>query len=90
MAKRIIEAEYHITSVLFWETKEIEDWPTDEEGEPRDIAHAVGWHIKWGLLFVLWDKDEKHVEYEPTGRAHDQDDDYKWSDAEYIDGERVE
>jgi hypothetical protein len=90
MPVKIIEAEYHITSVQFWEIKEIEDWPADEEGEPRDLAHAHDFYIKWGLLHVQWDKDEPHVEYEPTGRAYDQDDDHKWPDREYIDGELVE
>ncbi len=87
---RIIEAEYQITSTQFWEIKEIEDWPADEEGEPRDLAHAHNFYIKWGLLHVQWDKDEKPVEYEPTAEDHGDGIDFKWPDAEYIDGERVE
>jgi len=86
---RIIEAEYQITSVQFWETKHIEDWPADEEGEPRDLAHAHDFYIKWGLLHVQWDKHEPHVEYEPTAEENGGGMDYKWPDREYIDGELV-
>jgi hypothetical protein len=39
---------------------------------------------------VQWDKDEPHVEYDPTAEEHGEGDDHKWPDAEYIDGERVE
>ena len=84
---RIIEAEYQITSTQFWEIKEIEDWPADEEGAPRDLEHAHNHWVKWGLLFVQWDKDEKPVEYEPTSEQNGQDDDHKWPYEVYIDGE---
>ena len=87
---KIIEAEYHVQATHFWEVKHIEDWPADEEGEPRDLAHAHNFYIKWGLLHVQWDKDEKPVEYEPTAEDHGDGIDFKWPDAEYIDGERVE
>ena len=84
---RIIEAEYQITSTQFWEIKEIEDWPADEEGEPRDLEHAHNHWVKWGLLFVQWDKDDKPVEYEPTSEQNGQDDAHKWPYEVYIDGE---
>lgn len=87
---RIIEAEYNVFATQFWEVKHIEDWPADEEGEPRDLAHAHNFWIKWGLLHVQWDKDEKPVEYEPTAEEHGDGMDYKWPDAEYIDGERMD
>jgi len=89
MATKIIEAEYHITSVQFWEIKHIGDWPTDNHG-PLPLESAHGHYIKWGLLNVQWDKNDGWIGYEPTGRAYDQDDDYKWPDAEYHDGERIE
>ena len=87
---RIIEAEYHVQATHFWEVKHIEDWPADEEGEPRDLAHAHNFWIKWGLLHVQWDKDDKPVEYEPTAEEKGDGRDYKWPDAEYIDGERMD
>ena len=87
---RIIEAEYQVQATHFWEVKHIEDWPADEEGEPRDLAHAHNFWIKWGLLHVQWDKDEKPVEYEPTAEDHGDGIDFKWPDAEYIDGERMD
>ena len=87
---RIIEAEYHVQATQFWEVKHIEDWPADEEGEPRDLAHAHNFWIKWGLLHVQWDKDDKPVEYEPTAEENGDGMDYKWPDAEYIDGERMD
>jgi hypothetical protein len=90
MQPKIIEAEYRVTTTQFWEIKEIEDWPADEEGEPRDLAHAHNFWIKWGLLHVQWDKDEKPVEYEPTAEEHGDGMDYKWPDAEYVDGERMD
>ena len=90
MQPKIIEAEYRVTTTQFWEIKEIEDWPADEEGEPRDLAHAHNFWIKWGLLHVQWDKDEKPVEYEPTAEDHGDGIDFKWPDAEYIDGERMD
>jgi|TARA_R100000482_G_C5048781_1_gene111709 hypothetical protein len=89
MTARIIEAEYHVQATHFWEVKHIEDWPADEEGEPRDLAHAHDFYIKWGLLHVQWDKDEPHVEYEPTAEDNGDGMDYKWPDREYIDGELV-
>jgi len=76
-----------VTRTEFWEFKEIEDWPADEEGEPRDLAHAHNFWIKWGLLHVQWDKDDKPVEYEPT--ADDDGVDCKWPHKLYIDGELV-
>ena len=87
---KIIEAEYHVQATHFWEVKHIEDWPADEEGEPRDLAHAHNFWIKWGLLHVQWDKDDKPVEYEPTAEENGDGMDYKWPDAEYIDGERMD
>ena len=90
MTAKIIEAEYHVQATHFWEINHIEDWPTDENGEPRDLSTCVGWHIKWGLLHVQWDKDGKHVEYEPTAEENGDGMDYKWPDREYIDGELVE
>ena len=87
---KIVEAEYHVLSSMFWEIKHIEDWPTDEEGAPRDIKSAHNFWIKWGLLHVQWDKDEKPVEYEPTAEDGGDGLDYKWPDAEYIDGERMD
>jgi hypothetical protein len=39
---------------------------------------------------VQWDKDEPHVEYEPTAEESGDGMDYKWPDSEYIDGERME
>jgi len=85
-----IEAQYHVTTTQFWEPKHIEDWPTDEEGEPRDLAHAVDFYIKWGRLHVKWDKDEPHAEYEPVHEEAADAFDFKWPDAEYVDGERIE
>jgi len=90
MAAKIIEAEYMVQATHFWEIKEIEDWPADEEGEPRDLAHAHDFYIKWGLLRVRWEKDDDYVEYEPTAEETGDDMDFKWPDAEYIDGERVQ
>jgi hypothetical protein len=51
---------------------------------------SQGWFIKWGLLHVLWDKSDKHVEYEPTHEEDADAFDFKWPDAEYIDGERLD
>lgn len=87
MAAKIIEAEYHVQATHFWEIKHIEGWPTDHEGQPRDLEHAHNYWVKWGLLFVQWDKDESPVEYEPTAEQNGQDDDHKWPDEVYIDGE---
>ena len=87
---RIIEAEYNVFATHFWEVKHIEDWPADEEGEPRDLGHAHNFWIKWGLLHVQWDKDDKPVEYEPTAEENGDGMDYKWPDAEYVDGERID
>jgi hypothetical protein len=89
MSVKIIEAEYHITSVQFWEIKHIEGWPTDHEDQPRDLDTANDHHIKWGLLFVQWESGDKFEEYEPTGEQNGQDDDHKWPDDLYYDGERV-
>ena len=85
----IIEAEYRVTSTQFWEIKHIEDWPVDHEGQPRDIDDAYDHYVKWGLLFVQWEEDDRHVEYEPTTEQNGQDDDYKWPDELYVDGELV-
>ncbi len=89
MTVKIIEAEYQTTSVQFWEVKHIKGWPTDHEGQPRDLDDAHDYYIKWGLLFVQWERDDGHVEYDPTGEYNGEDDDHKWPDREYIDGELV-
>ena len=52
--------------------------------------HAHNFWIKWGLLHVKWDKDESCVEYEPTAEENGDGMDYKWPDAEYIDGELMD
>jgi len=90
MSVRIIEAEYHVQATHFWEIKHIKDWPANEGGEPRDIKLAHDFYIKWGRLHVQWDKDEPHVEYEPTAEENGDGMDYKWPDREFIDGERMD
>lgn len=90
MTARIIEAEYHVQATHFWEIKHIEGWPTDREGQPRPIEEAHDFYIKWGLLHVQWEKDDGHVEYDPTAEENGDGMDYKWPDREYIDGELVE
>jgi hypothetical protein len=87
---KIIEAEYNVFATQFWEPKHIEGWPTDEEGAPRDIKTAHDFYIKWGLLHVQWHKDGHRFEYEPTAEEHGDGMDYKWPDAEYVDGERMD
>ena len=47
MTVKIIEAEYQITSTQFWEIKYIEGWPTDHEGQPRDLDTANDHYVKW-------------------------------------------
>ena len=85
-----IEAEYHVSRTQFWEPKHIEGWPTDKEGAPRDIKSAHNFYIKWGLLHVQWDKDDGSDEYEPTHEEDADAFDFKWPDAEYVDGERMD
>ena len=87
---KIIEAEYQVSRTQFWEPKNIEGWPTDEEGGPRDLKTAHNFWIKWGLLHVKWHKDGHLFEYEPTAEDDHDGMDYKWPDAEYIDGERLD
>ena len=87
---RIIEAEYNVFATQFWEPKHIEGGPTDKEGALRDVKSAHNFWIKWGLLHVQWDKDDKPVEYEPTAEENGDGMDYKWPDAEYVDGERLD
>ena len=87
MTVKIIEAEYQITSTQFWEIKYIEGWPTDHEGQPRDLDTANDHYVKWGLLFVQWESGDNFEEYEPTAEQNGQDDDHKWPDEVYIDGE---
>lgn len=64
MTARIIQAAH------FWEIKRIEGWPTDHEGQPRPIEEAHDFYIKWGLLHVQWEKDDGHVEYDPTAEEY--------------------
>ena len=90
MTAKIIEAEYHVQATHFWEINHIEGWPTDNEGQPRPIEEAHDFYIKWGLLHVRWEKDDGYVEYDPTAEEDGDGMDYKWPDAEYIDGERIE
>jgi len=89
MSVKIIEAEYHVQATHFWEIKHIEGWPVDDEGQPREIETAHDFYIKWGLLNVQWHKDGHRFEYEPTAEQNGEDDDHKWPDREYIDGELV-
>ena len=86
----IIESEYQVQSTLFWVPKLIEDWPTDKEGALRDLKTAHNFWIKWGLLHVKWHKDGHVFEYEPTAEDHGDGIDFKWPDAEFIDGERMD
>ena len=85
-----IEAQYHVTTTQFWEPKRIEGWPTDKEGAPRDIKSAHDFWIKWGRLHVKWHKDGHWFEYEPVHEENGDGMDYKWPDAEYIDGEKLD
>jgi len=87
---KIIEAEYQVQTTQFWEPKHIEDWPTDQGGEPRDIKSANHFYIKWGLMHVQWEEEGEFIEYEPTAEDNGDGLDYKWPDAEYIDGERLD
>ena len=88
---RIIEAEYHVQTTQFWEVKHIEDWPADEEGEPRDLAKRTTTSGSSGdCCMCKWDKDDPVFEYEPTAEENGDGMDYKWPDAEYIDGERMD
>ena len=89
MTAKIIEAEYHVQATHFWEINHIEDWPADENGDPRPIEEAHDFYIKWGLLHVQWEKDGHRFEYEPTSADNGDGMDYKWPDREYIDGELV-
>ena len=89
MAAKIIEAEYHVQATHFWEINHIEGWPRDSHG-PLPIESAHDFYIKWGLLHVRWEKDDGYVEYDPTSEENGDGMDYKWPDAEYIDGERIE
>jgi hypothetical protein len=87
---KIIEAEYQVQTTQFWEPKHIEGWPTDEKGGPRDINSAFHFYIKWGRLNVTWDEDGGSDEYEPTHVEDPDVFDFKWPDAEYVDGERID
>ena len=89
MGVKTIEAEYHIEATQYWEIEHIEGWPRDSHG-PLSIDTAEHYYIKWGLLHVLWEKDGKFEEYEPTHEQQGDGMDYKWPDAEYIDGERMD
>ncbi|MAK87247.1 MAG: hypothetical protein CMK96_09995 [Pseudomonas sp.] len=89
MSVKIIEAEYHVEATHFWEIKYIDDWPRDSHG-PLPLESAHDYYIKWGLLHVQWEKDGQRFEYEPTSEENGDGMDYKWPDAEYHDGERVE
>ena len=89
MSVKTIEAEYHIEATQMWEIKYIEGWPRDSHG-PLPIESAHDFYIKWGLLHVRWEKDDGYVEYDPTSEENGDGMDYKWPDAEYIDGERIE
>ena len=84
-----IEAEYHVSRTQFWEPNHIEGWPRDSHG-PLSIKLADHFYIKWGLLHVRWEKDDDYVEYEPTHEEDADAFDFKWPDAEYVDGERIE
>jgi hypothetical protein len=93
MAVKMIEARYYIEAVHLWRADHIEDWPCDEEGKPYDLEHADDYFIKWGLLHVKWPfaATGDYAEYEPTYESSgDHGDDYKWPDAEYHDGVRVD
>ena len=89
MGVKTIEAEYHIEATQMWEIKYIEGWPRDSHG-PLPLESAHDYYIKWGLLHVQWEKDGKFEEYEPTAEDNGDGMDYKWPDAEYIDGERMD
>ena len=86
---KTIEAEYMVAATQYWEVERIEGWPRDSHG-PLSIESAEHFYIKWGLLHVQWEKDGKYEEYEPTVETNGDGMDYKWPDAEYIDGERIE
>lgn len=89
MSVKTIEAEYHIEATQMWEIERIEGWPRDSHG-PLPLESAHDYYIKWGLLHVQWEKDDGHVEYDPTYESNGDGMDYKWPDAEYHDGERIE
>lgn len=89
MGVKTIEAEYHIEATQMWEIEHIEGWPRDSHG-PLPLESAHDYYIKWGLLHVQWEKDDGHVEYDPTYEGNGDGMDYKWPDAEYHDGERIE
>ena len=83
---KIIEAEYQVQTTQFWEIKHIEGWPTDKEGQPRDVETANTTSGSNGGCCVKWHKDD-NFEYEPTAEQNGDGMDYKWPDREYIDGE---
>lgn len=89
MGVKTIEAEYTVHATQYWEVEHIEGWPRDSHG-PLSIDTAEHFYIKWGLLHVQWEKDGKFEEYEPTAEDNGDGMDYKWPDAEYIDGERMD
>ena len=95
MGVKTIEAEYHIEATQMWEIKYIEGWPRDSHG-PLPLESAHDYYIKWGLLHVQWQKDDGHVEYDPTYEGngdvatgyhtnwdHAYEEAWHWLDAEY-------
>ena len=87
---KIIEAEYQVP----------DDTVLGDQAH-RGLAHRQGrvrcvisnrhtTSIKWGRLHVKWHKDGHVFEYEPTAEDHGDGIDFKWPDAEYIDGERMD
>ena len=86
MAK-IIEAEYQVTS--FWEPKNIDGWPLDEDGYCREIETAAQWWIKDDMLFVIWDAcalGQVAMSYPPTHEAEGVCD-FKRADKIYVGAE---
>ena len=87
MTVKIIEAEYQITSTQFWEIKYIEDWPTDHEGQPRDLDTAND-HWSSGDCCSCSGRVATTVEeYEPTAEENGHGRRLQVAGREYIDGE---
>ena len=86
-----LEAEYHGTCRPSIGRSGTSRAGLREEGDGRVILPSYGrafWHQMGAACKVQWEKDG-HVfeEYEPTAEENGDGMDYKWPDAEYIDGE---
>ena len=84
---KIIEAEYQVMTTQFWEVKHIEAGPpTMRVSRVRFIRRAIS-TSNGGCCMCSGTRTVIVFEYEPTAEDNGDGMDYKWPDAEYIDGE---